>query len=133
MKYVMIDHLAYRELLPDPARAGDSFDEAAHAILPHGGSGQSLWIGREGADEDLRVDIDVDIARASLTWLPDNTIGIELEPGPPITIMWSIDEPLAVVPGTLARVSPETARRAVVEYISTGQRPTCVDWISGPA
>lgn len=128
MTYVMIDHLAHRESLPGPAQAGERFDEAVHAILPHGGSGQSLWIGREGADADLRIDIDVEVGRAALTWLPDDSTAVELNPGPPITVMWSVDEPLAIVPGALTRVSAETARRAAVEYVTTGERPTCVEW-----
>src|SRR5437762_6976660 len=116
MTYVMTGHLAYTEALPaDPARVGEVFDDVVSEILPHGGSGQSLWFGPEGADEDLRVDIDVDVDRAALTWLADDTIGIELEPGRPIIVMWSIDAPKVTVPGTLARVSIDTARRAVIE------------------
>lgn len=133
MTYVMIDHLGHREQLSDPVRAGESFDEAVHAILPHGGSGQSFSIGPENADGELRVDIDVEADRAALTWLVDDTFGMELEPGPPITVMWSIDAPLAVVPGALARVSARTARRAVVEYVITGKRPTCVKWAAARA
>lgn len=34
------------------------------------------------------------------------------------------------VPGWLARVGVDTARQAVVEYVSTGQRPTCLTWSS---
>ncbi|MFI7607743.1 Imm1 family immunity protein [Micromonospora sp. NPDC049366] len=128
MTYVMIDHLAHPRSLADPAQAGESFDEAVHAVLPHGGSGQSLWFGPEGADEDLRVDIDVEAGRAALTWLADDSVGVELAPGPPITVMWSVDEPLVTVPGELARVSAETARRAVIEYVTTGERPTGVRW-----
>ena len=100
MTYVLIDHIAHREPIVDPAQAGDSFDAAATAILPHGGSGQFLWIGRDQADEALRIDVDADAERAALTWLPDDTVGIELAPGPPITVMWSVDAPLVTIPGS---------------------------------
>jgi hypothetical protein len=83
MTYVMTDHLAHRGELSDPAQAGESFDEAARAILPHGGSGQILWIGPQSADNHLRVDNDIEAGRAALTWLPDDTVGVDLEPGPP--------------------------------------------------
>jgi hypothetical protein len=122
----------YPRSFSDPDRAGEGFDVAVREILPHGASGQSLWFGPDGADEDLRVDIDIEVGRAALTWLADDTIGIELEPGPPITVMWSVDEPLVTVPGELARVSIMTARRAVLEYVTTGERPTCVEWTAPP-
>ncbi|SDM71624.1 Imm1 family immunity protein [Nonomuraea jiangxiensis] len=64
--------------------------------------------------------------------LGHDTIGIELEPGPPITVMWSEDARLVTLPGELARVSTATARRAVLEYVTTGKRPTCVEWAPEP-
>src|SRR4051794_19292421 len=103
MTYVMTDHLAHRQPLSDPQQAATSFDEAIRDILPHGGSGQSLWLGRQDTVDELRVDIDVDAGRAALTWLPDRSIGIELQPGPSITVMSSVDEPLITIPGAVAR------------------------------
>jgi hypothetical protein len=130
MTYVLIDHLAHREPLSDAAHAAAMFDDATSDILPHGGSGQTLWVGPDDTSEGLRVEIDIDAGRAALTWLADKTVGVELEPGPPITVMRSVDEPLVTVSGSLARVSTETARRAVVEYITTGNRPTCIEWVT---
>ena len=43
-------------------------------------------------------------------------------------VMESSDGVVATIPAELARVSVDTARCAVVEYITTGQRPTCVPW-----
>jgi hypothetical protein len=129
MTHVLIDHLAHREPLSDPAQAAAFFDDATSEIVPHGGSGQALWI---NAGEGLRVDIDIDAGRAALTWPADDAVGVELDPGPSITVMRSVDEPLVTVPGRLARVSIGAARRAVVEYIATGNRPTCVDWATEP-
>lgn len=133
MSYQLTDHLAQRRRIGDPARAGTDFDRIIREILPHGGSGQSLWFGPEGAEPQLRVDIDVDLDRAALTWLPDRTIAVEREPGPPLTVLWSVDEPLVTVPGAVARVGVATARRAVVEYVATGRRPGGVGWTApGP-
>ncbi|SDM60451.1 Immunity protein Imm1 [Nonomuraea jiangxiensis] len=128
----MTDHLLHLRTYSDPERAGEGFDVAVCKILAHGGSGQSLWFGPEGGEGELRVDIDIEVGRAALNWLADDTIGIELEPGPPITVMWSIDAPFVTVPGELARVSTATARRAVLEYVATGKRPTCVEWAPEP-
>jgi hypothetical protein len=130
MTYVMTDHLAHRKPLHDPTQPGEIFDDTARAVLPHGGSGQSLWIGPAGAENALRTNIDAE--HAAVTWLADDTTGIELEPGPSVTVMWSVDEPLATVPGTLARVSTQTARRAVLEYVTTGKRPTCLQRATEP-
>jgi hypothetical protein len=132
MTYVMTNYIADPRPLSDPLQAGETFDEATHEILSHGGCGQSLWFAPAGGTEELRVDIDIEVGRAMLTWLPDNTIGIELEPGPPLFVEWSIDAATVTIPGTLARVSAATARRAVVEYVTTGERPTCVEWADEP-
>ena len=41
-------------------------------------------------------------------------------------------EPITVAPD-LARVSIPAVRRAVAEYVTTGQRPTFLDWSPEPA
>ena len=35
------------------------------------------------------------------------------------------------IPAELARVSVTTARQAVAEYVTTGQKPTDVEWAAG--
>src|SRR5439155_15204480 len=132
MTYVMTNYIADARSLTDPVQAGEVFDDAVHDILGHGRCGQSFWIKPEGGEEDLRIDIDIEVGRAMLTWLSDNTIGVELEPGPPLLIEWSVDAATLTLPGTLARVSAATARRAVVEYVTTGERATCVEWAAEP-
>jgi hypothetical protein len=124
----VIDHLAHRTSLADPAQGGVVFDDTVQEILPHGGCGQTLWIGSGNADPELRIDIDIEADRAAVTWLPDATIGVELEPGPPITIMSSVDEPLTVIPAERARVGAATARQLVIEYLTTGTKPNMVAW-----
>ena len=85
MTYVMIDHLAYVWELPGLEGATEIFDEAVRSILPHGYSGQALWFCRPGEGDPskvsldgynnggrgLRVEIDIDVDRAAVTWLPD--------------------------------------------------------------
>jgi hypothetical protein len=140
MTYVLIDYMASQEPLVDAADAEALFDDTVHSILNHGGSGQSLWVGPAGAADDpngyglnlaamdLRIDIDIELDRAALTWQPDGSFAVELEPGPPLMVVESIDAPTVTVPGTRARVSAVTARRAFLEYVATGKRPTCVEW-----
>jgi Immunity protein Imm1 len=76
--------------------------------------------------------VDFEADRAKVTWLPDNTYGVELEPGDPITVVWYIDADVITIPAEEARVSTATVRRAVVEYVQTGQRPTCLSWEPQP-
>ena len=128
MTHFMIDHLAHRTPLVDPAQAGAVFDDAVQEILPHGGCGQTLWLGSENADPELRIDIDIEADRAAVTWLSDASIGVELEPGPPITVMSSVDEPLTMIPAERARVRAATARQLVIEYLTTGTKPNTVAW-----
>jgi hypothetical protein len=130
--YELLNYIADPRRLTDPEQALAVFDFTAREIMWHGESGQSLMLGPEGAAKELRVDIDVDVNRAALTWLADETVGTELAPGQPITVVWSGDAPLATVPGTVARVSVATARRAVAEYVTTGERPRSVEWVTIP-
>jgi hypothetical protein len=130
MTHFMIDHLAHRTRLVDPVEAGAVFDDAVQEILPHGGCGQTLWFGSGSAEPELRIDIDVEADRAAVTWLPDATVGVEREPGPPITVMTSLDEPLTAIPAQRARVGAVTARQLVIEYVTTGTKPNAVAWTS---
>ncbi|GLZ09664.1 hypothetical protein Acsp03_71300 [Actinomadura sp. NBRC 104412] len=141
----MIDHLAYVRELPGLEAAAEIFDEAVRSILPHGCSGQALWFcrsdegdpskvsldGYNNGGKGLRVEIDIDVDRAALTWLPDESIAVELPPGDPLRVMWFLDAPVITIPGTTVRTSAATARRAVIEYLATGHRPsTGITWIA---
>jgi hypothetical protein len=140
MTHVLIDYMAADEVVADVAQAAELFDRCVNNIVSDEGYGQTVWIGRadSGYDAssrtlnvkvlDLRVDIDVEVGRAALTWQPDGSVGVEVEPGPPLQIMHSVDAATIVVPGTRARVTADTARRAVLEYVVTDERPTCVAW-----
>lgn len=88
--------------------------------MPHGRSGQSLWLGPQDGDAEVRLDIDVGAGRAALTWLPDGPTGVELPPGKAITDIWSLDQPLVTVPGAVAHVSTAMARSAIIEYLFHG-------------
>ncbi len=76
------------------------------------------------------MDIDVDAGRAAPQWVEDGSHAVELDPAEPITVMESPDLGLTTVPAELARVRPETVRNAVIEYITTGRRPSHVAWHS---
>lgn len=124
----MSDYHGHREELSGPADAGEWFDEQAWSIMGHGGSGQVILFGPQAGPVELRVDVDVEVGRAALRWIADETYAVELEPEGPITVLESADGGLVTVPAELARVSAATARRAVMEYVATGQRPTSVTW-----
>ncbi|MEV0607157.1 Imm1 family immunity protein [Polymorphospora rubra] len=93
--------------------------------MPHGGCGQTLTIGPTD-HPTLRIDIDAD--RAAVRWLPDGSHAADLAPDTPITVYESPDAGLRDIPAALARVDAAAARRAVVEYVETGRRPTGVGW-----
>ncbi|WP_170208499.1 Imm1 family immunity protein [Micromonospora pisi] len=117
--------------LADPEHGLTEFDEHIHLFMPFGGQGQSLWFSPEpGAEPELRVDIDIAADRAALNWLADDTYAVELPPGPPIRVQWATDAPVVDVPGETARVSVDTARRAVRAYLSTGGRPGGLEWVA---
>jgi immunity protein Imm1 of predicted polymorphic toxin system len=97
------------------------------------GPGQPIWYGPSGGAEQLRLDVDYEVERAMVTWLPDGTYGVELDPAMPLEIMWSSDAATVTIPAEFVRVSLDTARRAVFEYIATGERPTCLSWEKQPA
>lgn len=125
---VMTDCFGDIVILPDPQEAAKLFDEQARLIMPSGRSGQVIWVGTEDDTDVLRIDIDIDEGRAALRWLPDGTHAVELEPGPAIETYATDDGEITHIPGVLARVSPATARAAVVEYVATGSKPSCVTW-----
>lgn len=132
MTYVMTDAHRYTETISGADEAAATFDDSVFSIMPFGGAGTSLWFAPSGGEDQLRVDIDFEADRAKVTWLPDNAYGVELEQGEPITVMWFIDADIITIPAEQARVSTATARRAVVEYVETGQRPTCLSWEPEP-
>jgi len=128
MTIVMRDYHGHQEPLADAAAAGKCFDEQVSAIMPHGACGQVIWFGPADAAARMRVDIDIEAGRAAMRWLDDGTYAVDLDPVGPITVMESPDGGLATVPAELARVQPETVRHAVIEYATTGQRPSSVNW-----
>ncbi|WKU03927.1 Imm1 family immunity protein [Micromonospora sp. HUAS LYJ1] len=107
----------------DAEDAGRRFDEQIATIMPHEGSGQTLTIGTHD-QPTLRIDIDIDADRAAVRWLPDGSYAAERQPDTPITVYESPDTGLV----DIARVAPAAARTAVVEYVTTGQRPTNIRW-----
>ncbi|WP_412544492.1 Imm1 family immunity protein [Longispora sp. K20-0274] len=80
----------------------------------------------EWADRALEVHVDFDAGRAAVVWLPDGTHGVEFDVVGPIVAGLG-DEP-EEIPAELARVSIDKAREVVREYVSTGAKPTCVEW-----
>src|SRR6266487_1208332 len=138
MTYLACDYYT-PTLIDGPDAATTYFDRRTASLKPYGGCGTTLWFGlvaEVGQPDDsvdidrmaLRVDVDVEADRAALRWLYDGTYAIELEPDVPLTVLESSDRGLVTIPAELARVSVDTARRAVTEYVRTGQRPTGVEW-----
>lgn len=128
MTAVLSDYHGHTSLLADAQQAAKVFDEQSEEIMPTGTSGQTIWVGTETDRKILRVDIDIDQERAALRWLPNGTHAIELPPTRAIAVLERIGHGSVTIPPELARVSPETARTAVAEYVATGQRPICVIW-----
>jgi hypothetical protein len=116
--------------LPDVDATVRFLDERPMRIATHGRRAASYWFAPREAEDVLRLDIDYDAGRAALRWLPDGSHAVELAESEPIVVMESSDYDVVTIPAELARVSIETARRAVVEYVTTGERPTGVEWIA---
>jgi Immunity protein Imm1 len=116
--------------LPNVDAAVKFLGERPLRIATHGKRAASYWFAPTGADDVLRLDIDYDAERAALRWLPDGSHAIEVPEGESIVVMESSDCDVVTIPAELARVSVQTAHRAVVEYVSTGQRPRCVEWVT---
>ncbi|MGC5054601.1 Imm1 family immunity protein [Micromonospora sp. DT48] len=113
--------------MTSPDDAGHWFDEQTQTVMPHGGCGQTLTIGTDDKPV-LRIDIDIDADRAAVQWLPDGSYATEHEPDTPITVYESPDTGLIDIAPELARVTPATARAALLEYATTRQRPITIGW-----
>ncbi|MBC6461072.1 Imm1 family immunity protein [Actinomadura sp. HBU206391] len=134
------DYYGNRYEVSDAAGTAEHFDHCSNGYVPHGVRGQSMYLGRvdsteelrldlDGSAVELRIDIDVDAGRAAaLRWLPDRSYAVELPPAEMLSVLESESAGLITVPATVARVSPGTARRAVIEYVLTGLRPTGIEW-----
>lgn len=118
-----------REELTDPEAAGAFIDKQALRIAPHGGRANAYWFApAEGEVDVLRLDLDYDTGRAALRWLPDGSHAVELPVTGPIVVLESSDYDVVTIPAELARLGVDTARRAVVEYVATGRRPSHLVW-----
>jgi hypothetical protein len=115
------------EKLPDADAVREFFAERSEAFAPHGGRANAYWFAPVGEPDVLRLDIDFDNGRAALRWLPDGTYAVEFDPVGPIVVLESSDYDVVTIPAELARVSVDTARRAVTEYITTETRPSGVN------
>ncbi len=130
MTYIgWVDEVA--EQLPDADAAAAFLDRRAQYYSPAGHRGWSFVFGtpEDEGRGPLWLDIDIDAGRAALRWSPDGSHAVELEPSEAIEVYGPPED--SMVPAELARVSIDTARRAVAEYMRTGQRPTGVDWVAG--
>ncbi|WBB91540.1 Imm1 family immunity protein [Verrucosispora sp. WMMC514] len=127
MTLLLRDYHGHAHDATSPDDAGHWFDEQTQTIMPHGGCGQTLTIGTHDTPV-LRIDIDIDADRAAVQWLPDGSYATEHEPDTPITVYESPDTGLIDISPELARVTPATARAALIEYAATRQRPTNIDW-----
>ncbi len=128
MTFVMTDYHGHSQELRDLAEAAEWFDEQTGSILATGGSGQVIWYGPTGAPAQLRVDIDIDVDRAALTWLPDGSSARQLPAAEPIVVLASADGDKEVIDAEHARVDVATARAAVLEYVTVGARPSNITW-----
>ena len=117
-----------REELSDAAATSAFLDQRPLRWAPHGGRANAYRFAPSGSEDVLRLDIDYDNGRAALRWLPDGTHAVELDVIGPIVVLESSDYDVVTIPAELARVSVDTAHRAVIEYVTTGQKPTCVRW-----
>lgn len=115
--------------LADAEAVAEFFTDRQSAWAPHGARANAYWFAPTGDNPHvLRLDIDYDNQRAALRWLPDATHAVELDTAGPIVVLETSDRDVVTIPAQLARVSVDTAHRAVAEYVTTGQKPTCVRW-----
>lgn len=131
MTVVMSDYHGHTRTLADGQHVAKLFDEQARLVLPHGGSGQAIWLGTIDNPETLRVDIDIDIdaGLAALRWLPDGSHAVELDTDQTITVLENPDCAPVTIPAERVRVSAATAHAViVVDYATIGNRPACVQW-----
>jgi hypothetical protein len=128
MTYRVVYDICTTELVD--AEAAEKFlDFQSTLIAVHGARAAAYWFGPVDGHDVLRLDVDHDSGRAALRWFPDHSHAVEFDPAGPIVVMESSDWDVVTIPAELARVSAETANRAVIEYVDTGQRPTCVQWV----
>lgn len=127
MSHTLHDYHGHQRVLRDATDAGTQFDDQASAIMPHGGSGQTITISTDNTPV-LRIDIDIDADRAAVQWLPDGSYAIEIDAGTPITVYASPDDGLRDIPAARVRVTAATAHDLVADYIATGMRPATVTW-----
>ncbi|MGY0232586.1 Imm1 family immunity protein [Longispora urticae] len=114
--------------------AGDQFDRWArigtawgpHAGMIFGPLSEGLDSPDEWDSKALWIDADFGAGRAAVRWIPDGSYGVELDT-PDGPIIAGFNEP-EEIPAELARVSVAKAREAVIEYVTTGEKPTCVRW-----
>ncbi|GIG62591.1 hypothetical protein Lfu02_69630 [Longispora fulva] len=136
---VMYDHNGVAYELTSPNDAGEQFDQQTQRILRDGRSAHTLWWGTSDQGPDprgdvnvdslrLRIDIDPEMGRAAVRWLPDGTHVQELEPTTTLTVIESADAADVIIPAELAVVSIPTARTIAVSFAADGQRPTGVSW-----
>jgi hypothetical protein len=68
-----------------------------------------------------------DPERAMLTYADPDWDGLAVEPALPLASD-DLDYDHGSIEPDRTRLSAATARQAVVEYVATGKRPTCVTW-----
>lgn len=125
---IRVNYDMCNETLPDAESVAEFFTDREQSIAPHGGRANAYWFAPDGAADVLRADLDFDTGRAALRWLPDGSHAVDLPEAGPIVVLESSDYNVVTIPAELARVSVDTARRAVVEYVTTGRKPTSVTW-----
>lgn len=139
---IVMTNIAFQQYrLSGPADAGQVFDEEIQRPGSDGRNGQSLFYGPDGqwgpTDErpyeadSLRVDIDIDEDRAAVIWLADDSYAVELPARGPLTVWRSVDDAAIVIPAEKVRVSVATARRLVLDYVASGERPSGIEWTTG--
>lgn len=119
------------QILSDAEEAAAFLDQQSVIVNNWGTRGFALWFGvvTDGwMGGPLRVDLDPDVGRAALRWIPDGTHAVELAPEGPIMVLEDSGKPLVEISGELARVSLGKAWEAVREYVTTGEKPACTRW-----
>lgn len=121
------------------AEAAEAVETVAHVLYATDGQlgAVTMWWGPPideavpRVDGPLRVDLWGVDDRAAVRWLPTGDVGVDptaeaVETDR--TVMESAHEPMVTVPASLIRCTLDTAKAAVVEFVDTGERPTCLQW-----
>lgn len=122
---------AAEEVVSEPDEAWLFMIEFMGMIFPHGRRAFSLFAGPAETDSAMRIDMDADLGRAAITWLPDGSHGAEHDvPASHVAlnVYESPDTGSVAVPAELGRVTPGQALAALGEYVVTGARPTGLEW-----